>query len=331
MTPFSVLALGTRIQERPIFCRDRLKVSMDPLSEVLSLLNPQGSVFAGLKCGDDWALHFPPYDEIKFNAIVKGQCWLTVQGAEQPIRLETGDCFLLPRGRAFSLASDLAQRGADVRCNQRADRIFHYGSADAFYLIGGRFAFGEEARLLFDDLPPVAVVKHESDGASVLRWTLHRLAHELANPSPGSTLVVRHLGHIMLVQVLRAYPLQERSDAPGWLLALSDPRIGSAILAIHANPERRWTIEDLARIVGVSRSTFALRFKQKMGVAPLEYVLHWRMRLAMRSLRNHHATISSIAQTLGYDSDSAFSSAFKRVMKCSPSEYREKQAAILQQ
>jgi AraC-like DNA-binding protein len=304
---------------------------MDPLSEILSLLSPQGSFFAGLKCGNDWALHFPPYDEIKFNAIVEGQCWLTVEGAEQPVLLEEGDCFLLPRGRAFSLASDLAQRGAEVTCRRTTDRIFRYGSADAFYLIGGRFAFGEEASLLFDDLPPVAIVKSDSDEASVLRWTLHRLAHELADPSPGSTLVVQHLGHIMLVQVLRAYPLQERSDAPGWLLALSDPRIGSAIQAIHANPERRWTIEDLAGIVGVSRSTFALRFKQKVGTAPLEYVLRWRMQLATRSLRNNHATISSIAQTLGYDSDSAFSSAFKRVMKCSPREYREKRATVLHQ
>src|ERR1700722_3695900 len=100
---------------------------------------------------------------------------------------------MLPRGRAFSLASDLARRGAEVTCTHRADRIFHYGSADAFYLIGGRFAFGEEASLLFDNLPPVAVVKSDSDEASVLRWTLHRLAYELADPSPGSTLVVQHL------------------------------------------------------------------------------------------------------------------------------------------
>lgn len=304
---------------------------MDPLSEVLSPLSPQGSVFAGLKCGGDWALHFPPYDEIKFNAIVEGECWLTVEGVEQPIWLKTGDCFLLPRGRAYSLGSDLAQQGAEVTCRHTTpDRIFRYGSADAFYLIGGRFAFGEEASLLFDDLPNIAVIPSGSDQASVLRWTLQRLAHELSDPSPGSTLVVRHLGHIMLVQVLRAYPLQQRSDAPGWLVALSDPRFGIAIQAIHADPQRRWTVEDLAGIVGFSRSTFALRFKQKVGVAPLEYVLRWRMQLAMRSLRNNHSTISSIAHSLGYDSDSAFSSAFKRVMKCSPREYRERRRTDLQ-
>jgi hypothetical protein len=180
---------------------------MDPLSEVLSLLSPQGSIFAGLKCGDDWALHFPPYDEIKFNAIVEGQCWLTVEGAEQPVLLETGDCFLLPRGRAFSLASDLAQRGAEVTCRRTADRIFRYGSADAFYLIGGRFAFGDEASLLFDDLPPVAIVKRDSDEASVLRWTLHRLAHEPAR----SSIVQRRSGLAWIAWI--ALPMRGSDNA----------------------------------------------------------------------------------------------------------------------
>nr|WP_235862416.1 AraC family transcriptional regulator [Pseudomonas kilonensis] len=94
-------------------------------------------------------------------------------------------------------------------------------------------------------------------------------------------------------------------------------------LILHADPARSWTVENLAKIAGVSRSTFALRFKQKSGVTPLEYVLRWRMQLATRLLKTNHTTISSIAQKLGYDSDSAFSHAFKRIMTCSPREYRE--------
>lgn len=314
------------MQQSPIFYRDRPGTRMDPLSEVLSLLSTESSFFAGLKAGGAWAIDFPPPDGIKFNAIVQGKCWLVVEGEKRPIQLEARDCFLLSRKRAFSLGSDLALtavKSETIYC-QAINGIARCGSADAFFLIGGRFAFGEEAGLLFDALPPVAVIKGGSEQASVLSWALERLAHELTSPSPGSSLVVRHLGHLMLVQVLRIYLAQEGNSTPSWLLALSDPRVGSVIQAIHADPARRWTVDDLAEVAGVSRSTLALRFKQKAGSGPLEYVLRWRMQLATRALRSNHVTISSIAQKLGYDSDSAFSNAFKRIVKCSPREYREK-------
>lgn len=314
------------MHQNPFFYRDRLNYLMDPLSEVLSRLSTHNSVFAGLKAGGDWAIDFPPPDGIKFNALVKGGCWLRVEGIEQPTRLESGDCFLLSRKRAFSLCSDLSLQAidSDEIYRHAVDGIAHYGTADTFFLIGGRFGFGEEARLLFDGLPPVAVVKRGSDQASVMSWALQRLAHELATPSPGNSIVVQHLGHIMLVQMLRLYQEQDGNRTPSWLLAVSDPRLGAAIQAIHANPSHTWTVEGLAKVASVSRSTLALRFKQKAGLAPLEYVSHWRMQLAAQSLRDSRATIFSIAQSLGYGSDSAFSHAFKRVMKCSPRKYREK-------
>lgn len=303
---------------------------MDPLSEVLSLLGTQSSFFAGLKAGGDWAIDFPPPDGIKFNAIVEGACWLTVEGVAQPIWLERGDAFLLSRKRVFSLRSDLSMPAihSDEIYRHAIDGVAKYGPADSFFLIGGRFAFGEEAGLLFEGLPPVAVIRSGSDQALVLNWALQRLAHEFATPSLGSSIVIQHLGHIMLVQVLRIYLAQEGNSTPSWLLAVSDPRIGAAIQAIHADPSRAWKIEDLARIAGTSRSTLALRFKQKAGVAPLEYVSRWRMQLAARALKSDNTTISAIAQRLGYNSDSAFSHAFKRVMKCSPREHREKLARI---
>ncbi|MBY4674889.1 cupin domain-containing protein [Burkholderia multivorans] len=113
---------------------------MDPLSEVLSLLSTQSSVFAGLKAGGDWAIDFPPPDGIKFNAIVEGACWLTVEGVEQPIRLETGDCFLLSRKRAFSLRSDLTLPAirSDEIYRHAVNGIARCGTADVFFLIGGR-------------------------------------------------------------------------------------------------------------------------------------------------------------------------------------------------
>jgi len=318
------------MHQSPTICRDR-PTSMDPLSEALSLLNTHSSLFAGLKAGGDWAIDFPPPDGVKFNAIVEGTCWLVVEGLGQPIQLTAGDCFLLPRKRAFSLRSDLSFPAIHSEAIYRhaVNGIASCGTADAFFLIGGRFDFGEEASLLFEGLPAVAVIKSGTDQASVLNWALRRMAHELTNPSLGNSIIVQHLGHIMLVQVLRMYSTQEVNNVPGWLVAISDPRIGVTIQAIHADPARSWTVENLAEIAGVSRSTFALRFKEKSGTTPLEYVLRWRMQLAAKFLKtNNQVTISSIAQKLGYDSDSAFSHAFKRVMGCSPREYRERAVSI---
>ena len=245
---------------------------MDPLSEVLSLLTTQHSFFTGLKAGAEWAIAFPPPEGIKFNAVVKGECWLTVEGEAQPIRLEEGDCFLLSRRRAFALSSDpaLPMVASETVYRQMVNGIALHGAADAFFLIGGRFAFGEEARLLLDGLPPVAVIKRDASEASVLRWALGRLAAEIASPSPGSSLLVQHMGHIMLVQFLRLYLSQETNQLPSWLRALSDVRIGRVIQAIHAAPAHRWTVARLAEVAGVSRSTLALAFKQKAGVAPLD-------------------------------------------------------------
>ena len=301
---------------------------MDVLSDVLSFLSPHSSYFAGLKAGGDWAIKFPPPAGIKFNAIAEGSCWLAVDGVK-PIQLKVGDCFLLSQGRPFILSSDLSLDPVDAAEVYRAmnSGIANYGEPTDFFLVGGRFEFRQEARLLLDSLPPVALVHSASDQASVLRWSLDRLSQELSSCSPGALLMTQHLAHIMLVQILRLYLTSPAAHSAGWLFALSDSRINAAIAAIHSEPSRRWTVRELAAIAGASRSAFALNFKRKVGISPLEYVLRWRMQLATRDLKNRDRTISSIAESLGYDSDSAFSNAFKRILACSPRAYRERQSS----
>lgn len=302
---------------------------MDPLSEVLSLLSNQNLFFGGLKTGGDWAIRFPAPDNIKFNAVVQGTCWLAIEGMDHPIRLEQGDCFLVSRGRPVLIGSDLSLPAIDAEelYHSAANGIARYGDVEECFLIGGRFTFGDGADILLDSLPMVVIIKNDSDQAAVLQWALQRLVFELSSPAPGSSSVAQHLGHLMLVQALRIYLAQEGGATPSWLSALSEPRISMVIQAIHSDPSKRWTLESLAEVAGVSRSTLALRFKQVAGLPPLEYVSRWRMQLAARSLRSSQRTISSIAQTLGYESDSAFSSAFKRIMKCSPKDYRANQIA----
>ncbi|MGR4897394.1 AraC family transcriptional regulator [Stenotrophomonas sp. LARHCG68] len=302
---------------------------MDPLSEVLSLLSNQNLFFGGLRAGGDWAIRFPAPDNIKFNAVVQGTCWLAVEGMNHPIRLEQGDCFLVSRGHPILIGSDLSLPAIDAEDLYRGavNGIARHGDIEECFLIGGRFTFGDGADILLDSLPMVVIIKSDSDQAAVLQWTLQRLVCELSSPVLGSTSVAQHLGHLMLVQALRIHLAQDGGTTPSWLSALSEPRIGTVIQAIHSDPSKRWTLESLAKVAGVSRSTLALRFKQVAGLPPLEYVSRWRMQLAAQSLRSSQLTISSIAQTLGYESDSAFSNAFKRIMKCSPKNYRASQVA----
>ncbi|MEW7854548.1 AraC family transcriptional regulator [Pseudomonas chlororaphis] len=300
---------------------------MDPLSEVLSLLSNEKSFFGGLKAGGDWAIRFPAYKAVRFTAVVHGVCWVTIEGTEQPIKLEAGDCFMLTRRQSIVIGSDLSLPAISAGSvySDAVNGIAQHGDSEDCFLISGRFSFDDQTDLLMNNLPPIAVIKGTLDQAAILRWALQQLTDELSKPSLGSTLVAQHLGHIMLVQVLRIYLAQEGSGTANWLSALAEPRIAATIRAIHSDPVKRWTVESLAEVAGVSRSTLASRFKQLTGMTPLEYVSRWRMQLAIRSLRNTHVTISSIAETLGYESDSAFSSAFKRIMKCSPSDYRHKQ------
>ncbi len=300
---------------------------MDPLSDVLSQLNADKAYVVGLRTGGDWGMHFPPPANIKFNAVVEGSCWLTVEGEPAPIYLRPGDCFILTRPRAFILASSLdriTENAVDLFRNA-VKGVLQYGSEQDFFMIGGRFNYGQEARLLLDSLPAVAVVNAHTDSAPILRWALALLVQELSNASPGGAMMAQQLGNIMLIQVLRQYLGVEQDSPAGWLFALSDPRVNSALEAMHAEPAKRWSVQQLADIAGVSRSTFALSFKQKVGFGPLEYLLRWRMQLASRRLALGNVTVSAVAQSLGYDSDSAFSNAFKRIMHCSPRQYRERQ------
>jgi AraC-like DNA-binding protein len=297
----------------------------DPLSDVLSLLRPRSSLSAGLDAGGDWAVRFEAPDGIKFNAVVRGTCWVKVEGETEPKRVDQGDCYLLTRRRAYVLASDPALEPADATplCAAAENNIGILNGGGDFFLIGGRFDFaGEHAELLFDSLPALVHVRGASDQASVLRWALDQLASELADSQPGSFLISDHLAHIMLVQVLRLWLETGHNGQAGWLHALGDPRIGPVLAAIHADPARRWTLPELAALAGMSRSSFALRFRQAAGLPPLAYLTRWRMLVAGDRLRTSGETISSIALSLGYESESAFSTAFKRALECSPREWR---------
>lgn len=297
---------------------------MDPLSDMLSLLRVRSYMSGGFDAGGDWSIHFDQHDGIKFYAVVSGECWLSVDGMPDPVQVKSGDCFLLPRGRAFRMASDVSLTPLNAivfLSTAQNGRINLYNGGGQFLSVCGHFELaGDHADVLLGVLPPIVYIYKEADKA-VLRWCVDQMMHELREARPGNSLVIEHLSHMMLVQALRLHMAEGPNGGPGWLCALADKQVSVAIKSMHDDPARRWTVQSLAESVAMSRTAFTLRFKKMVGKSPMEYLTHWRMLLAADKLSNSRDSISIISASLGYESESAFSTAFKRVMQVSPREY----------
>lgn len=297
---------------------------VDPLSEVLALLKPRSLACGGFAIPDDLAISFPKHQGIKCYAVLAGKFWLVLEGAADPIEMNVGDCFILPRGLPFQLTTDLTLEPIPYHmvldCLKKGAEIPELGDG-ARYMAGGFFAFtGSHAEMLLHSLPPVVHIRREQDKAA-LRWSLERLREELRNPQPGTSLIAEQLAYTLLIQALRLHLADAANATPGWLSALSDRHMSAAIACMHNDPGHSWTLHSLAQRVGMSRSVFAHRFRETVGTTPMEYLTRWRMLLAADRLRNSNEGLSAIAHSLGYDSPSAFGKAFRRVMGCSPKSY----------
>jgi AraC-like DNA-binding protein len=297
---------------------------MDPLSDVLSLLKPRSYSAGGFDVGGDLSIQFSRHEGIKCYAVISGQCWLSLEGVADPVHMQAGDCFLLPTGRPFRLATDLAVTPIDATtlfAQKRNGSVLTINGGGDCFIAGGHFAFtAGHAGILLGVLPPIVHLRTESDKAA-LRWSLERMRQELRDPQPGGFLVAQQLAYMMLVQALRLHLAEGLSGGVGWLFALADKQMSAAIQSMHDDPAHRWTIQTLAERAGMSRSTFALKFKQTVGASPMEYLTRWRMLLAGDKLATSGDPVSAIAASLGYESESAFSTAFKRVMGSSPRQH----------
>jgi AraC-like DNA-binding protein len=198
--------------------------------------------------------------------------------------------------------------------------IASFNGGGACFIVGGHFILGgSQAGVLLGVLPPIVHLQAESEKAA-LRWCLDRMRQELHEQRPGGVLVTQQLAYMMLVQALRLY-LEGDGGGVGWMAALTDRRLSSAMKAMHENPAHRWTLQTLAERAGMSRTIFTLSFKEAVGSSPMEYLMRWRMLLAGDRLQHTDDSITEIALSLGYESESAFGKAFKRVTSCSPRQY----------
>ncbi len=299
-------------------------MSSDPLSEILDLVNARCLISGSLVAGGAWARRFERPDVIKFMAVAEGRCWVIMDGLA-PIELAGGDVILVNGRRSFVLTSDpaLTPEMAPETLDGRPGKLVTRGEGRDFLMIGGHVAADPRRQsVLLDVLPPLIHVRSASAEAVALNWVVDQIVREMAVDRPGAAVATAQLAQLMFVQALRAHLASAQPMEEGWLKALGDERIAPALRLIHGDPARNWTLGELAKAVAMSRTMFALRFKSTVGVAPLAYLLGWRMRLAERDLRESEVPVSTLARTLGYASESAFSNAFKRKIGMAPKRYR---------
>ena len=304
--------------------RQVVRVLMDPLSEVLSLLRLESCASGGFAVGPASGFLFGRFQGVKCYAVSLGSCWLEIEGDQHPLRLHEGDCVLLPRGTPFCLTLQRGVRAVPFDYEAAALKGGDNATGSSFprcTILGGHFFLrGSPSEVLLGMLPAVVHVCGESEKAE-MRWALERLAKELRLSQPGSSLISQQLTYMLVIQTLRTH-LHETAHKAGWLFALADPQVGKAITWMHDAPQHLWTLQELANRVAMSRTSFAQRFRIKVGETPMAYLTRWRMLLANSRLRTSSDSISEIAASLGYESDSAFGRAFKKVWGCTPREVR---------
>jgi AraC-like DNA-binding protein len=264
---------------------------------------------------------------------------LTVEGAAESVHARTGDLLVLPRGERHTLGDGAGRRGTSLVELLRtrppgSDGIFRVGDGGrrkgrpAAVLSCGRFHLDPRGqKLLVRALPPLLHVRAERGrAADVIRAALRIFTSETRSDAPGTILARARIVDLLLVHAIRSW-LAERDDTTvGWLSAMRDPHVGAALTKIHAAPERPWTVDELATAVGLSRSPFAARFRSLVGEPPLKYLTRWRMHAALRMLRDGDR-VHDVAEAVGYDSESAFSRAFKKYIGASPVKLRRPEAS----
>jgi AraC-like DNA-binding protein len=298
----------------------------DPLSDVLNLVRARCGCFGRLVAGGTWARRFANLDAVKFCAAVKGACWSFMDGMVKPVRFEHGDVLVMNGTLSLVLASDLnlALSAVTTPLVEHGDGNYRLGHGDDFAMVGGMVQIDDRRQpLLLGGLPPLIHVRSNDPEAPDLGWLLERIVREMGPPlRPGRSIAIAELAQLLFVQTLRAHLTHSSENYGGWLRGLGDKRLAPALACMHADPARAWSIEDLAREAGMSRTSFAVHFREVMGVPPLTYLTNWRMNLAERDLRAGTPLVE-VAEASGYTSESAFSHAFKRVMGVAPGQYRK--------
>ena len=314
---------------------------MDALSDVLRAVRLTGAIFFDIRASNPWVAETPPGKAIvgtmfpgsehliSYHVITQGECWANVPG-EPAMKLAAGDIIVLPHGDTHALSSAPGLRRTPDMSLYRIPKdgqlpISISMGADsqqthAHIICGFLGCDTRPYNPLLRALPRVIRVSDHVSGA-LAAYVQFALA-ESNGPRLGGQAVLGRLSELMFVDVVRRYLETLPVDRTDWLAGLRDPFVGRALGALHRDPARAWTIESLARNVGLSRSALAERFPQFVGQPPMQYLMNWRMQLAANHLLSGTENVAVIANRVGYESEAAFSRAFKKAVGAPPSRWR---------
>lgn len=301
---------------------------MEPFADVISLLRPRAVGTKVIEGAGRWAVRRSRMNFAGFGLVLIGECWLAVDG-HNPVRLAKGDFVLVPANPGFTIASDLACEVVSIDAQEalgcQASGV-RYGDPDLevdFKQLGGYFELDSVNRGLIGGLLPTLVHVQASDpAAGRLKRTIDSIVEEALADRPGRDVVVDRLIEVLLVEALRFRA--EAVDAigqTGLLAGLADPLLARALRRLHDDVAHPWSVEELASEAGLSRSVFSERFRQTIGVPPMQYLMDWRMALAKAMLQRDAPLLEAVAAAIGYQSASAFSTAFRREVGSPPSHF----------
>jgi AraC-like DNA-binding protein len=300
---------------------------LDPLSDIFSSLRIRKAKFTTLDATAPWGVVSNGDPSIKFVLVVRGSGVLTTRENPEPVALRAGDVFIMfgdEPYRVFDHERSRIEDCVDVEALREGNRIQFGGGGSTTTFISGFFDVDSlDARPLLSVLPKLLHLKSEQNRSRAFEAVLELLAAEAESPGLGSEAVVRRLFELLFVHAIRAYSNQLGTARTGWLAAVADKNLSLAIEAMHDVPQIPWTVERLAQKAGMSRSAFAARFKDVVGQAPLAYLTEWRIYQAARLIEANASTISVIGRRVGYQSEAAFTKAFRKVLGHAPSEYRK--------
>jgi AraC-like DNA-binding protein len=320
---------------------------MDALSETLRVVHLTGAIFINARFTAPWCYQSPsastaaPFLEpgagrvVIFHLITEGECYVEL-GDEAPLRLTAGDAVIFPQGDAHRMASQPGLAPAsgarlDVVLARRPRQLAYGGGGPVTRLVCGYLACDARlAGMLLAGLAPLVRVNVRGSNAGIwLEASVRYALAEARSPRPGGAGVLAKLAEVLFIEVLRLHMNEQGEGRTGWLAGVGDRVVGAALNALHQRPAHAWTLDELARTVNTSRSVLAERFQLLVGSSPIQYLTQWRMQLASSLLCRSNAPMARIAEEVGYQTDTAFSRAFRREFGAPPAAWRRDQLARL--
>lgn len=294
---------------------------MDPLSDIIALLKPTAAVSKPITGRGRWGISYPALRKPGFTLILKGECWGSFEGGA-PLRIAKGDFLLLPSTPAFTLSS---HPGIACAPREPTDRPVRHGDQEGeaeFESLGGAFQIEQvNAPLLLTLLPQMIHIPACEGRTDRFGRVIDLIAEECGHQDPGRELILQRMLEVLLVEALRWRGLAADGVQSGLLNGLRDPALARVLRALHGDVRANWTVAGLAKIAGQSRSAFAARFGEVLGCGPIEYLARWRMALAKDALVRGAKSLERIAEEIGYESASAFSTAFRKRQGCPPGQF----------